>query len=80
MIDPRYHKRIEVRRKERGGGMIWFPQDRMSEVRALLDQHAVPYWENATAVSDRGGPYIASITLSVKANLDQVQQLFDSLP
>jgi hypothetical protein len=60
--------------------MVWFPLDRMDEVRATLDKHAVPYWTSPISVSSDGRPYISSITLSVKADLDLVQRLFDSLP
>jgi hypothetical protein len=80
MIDPRTNKRVEVGRIERGGGTVLLLRDRLDEVCALLDKNAVPYWRDSISVSSNGGPYVTGITLSVKADVDLVQQLLDALP
>ena len=79
MIDPRTQKPVEIARGSRGGGRFHLLSERMDEVCAALDRHAVPYWRDPIAVSDSGKPYVSGITLSVKADVDRVQQLLDSM-
>ncbi|MBA4063315.1 MAG: hypothetical protein C0501_06305 [Isosphaera sp.] len=80
MTDPRNQKRVEVRRREGGGGSFSLLSDRVPEARAVLDQHGVPYWMDDIEISSDGGPYISRLVLSVKADLDLVQRLLDTLP
>lgn len=80
MIDPRNQKRVEVARKQRGGGAISLLSDRVPEVRAALDQHGVPYWMDSSEISADGGPFYSWLVLSAKADLDLVQRLLDALP
>lgn len=80
MIDPRNQKPVEVARKERGGGAIALLSERVPEVRAVLDHHGVPYWMDSSEISADGGPFMSWIVLSVKADIDLVQRLLDTLP
>jgi hypothetical protein len=80
MTDPRNQKRTVINRGERGGGSFRLLRDRVPEVRALLDAHGVPYWMDPVSVAADGGPYITGVDLSVKADLDLVQRLLDTLP
>jgi hypothetical protein len=79
MIDPRNQQRVTINRGERGGGHILLLRDRLPEVREVLTAHGVPFWESEMSFSSNGGPYVTSITLSVKANVELVQQLLDSM-
>ena len=81
MIDPGINnKPVTIYRGSRGGGMFQLPVSRLEEVHAVLDRHAVPYWDSAVQISSEGEPPFTSIHLSVKADVDLVQRLLDSLP
>jgi hypothetical protein len=80
MLDPVSQKPVMLYLGERGGGFFRVARTRLDEVRQLLDQHAVPHWVYPIAISQDGGPQTMHVTLSVKANMQLVQQLLDTLP
>lgn len=81
MTDPRTEKPAKIARYESGGGGSFsLARDRVGEIRAVLDQHAVPYWMDSSSISVDGRPFVSRIVLSVKADIDFVQQLLDTLP
>lgn len=80
MINPRSQKPVTILPGKRGGGMFQVPAARLGEVHALLDRHAVPYWDSPMVISSDGWPPVATLHLSVKADVTLVQGLLDSLP
>lgn len=80
MTNPRAQAPVTIIPGDRGGGRLLVPVSRRDEIHALLDGHAVPYWDSPVEISMDGQPPFFGISLSVKADVKLVQQLLDSMP
>lgn len=79
MIDVLTKKRLKVPPHGIGPSGIIVPEERLDEIRAVLDANKIRYEVDEEFIREEGHPDVTFITFSRRTDPAEVQKLLDSI-